>query len=35
MENTDHILDMKDVTITYLTEGDLLQYDADGTWHNV
>lgn len=26
---------MKDVVITYLTEGDILQYSNDGRWHNV
>lgn len=30
-----HISTMKDTTITYLTEGDILQYNSDGTWHNV
>lgn len=30
-----HLSTLKDVTITYITEGDLLQYSSDGTWHNI
>ena len=30
-----HLQGLKDVSITYLTEGDLLQYSSDGTWHNI
>lgn len=35
VERINHITTLKDVTITFLTEGDLLQYSKDGTWHNV
>lgn len=30
-----HLQGLKDVSITYLTEGDLLQYSSDGAWHNI
>lgn len=35
VERTNHLATLKDVTITYITEGDLLQYSSDGTWHNI
>lgn len=35
VERINHLSTLKDVTITYLTEGDLIQYSSDGTWHNV
>lgn len=35
VERTNHLSTLKDVTITYITEGDLIQYSSDGTWHNV
>lgn len=35
VERINHLATLKDVTITYITEGDLLQYASDGTWHNV
>ena len=33
VERINHLATLKDVTITYITEGDLLQYASDGTWH--
>lgn len=35
VERINHLSTLKDVTITYITEGDLIQYSSDGTWHNV
>lgn len=35
VERINHLATLKDVTITYITEGDLLQYASDGTWHNI
>ena len=35
VERINHLATLKDVTITYITEGDLLQYSSDGTWHNI
>lgn len=35
VERINHLATLKDVTITYITEGDLIQYSSDGTWHNV
>lgn len=35
VERINHLSTLKDVTITYITEGDLLQYASDGTWHNI
>lgn len=35
VDRINHVSTMKDTTITYLTEGDVLQYSSDGTWHNV
>lgn len=35
VERINHLTTLKDVTITYITEGDLLQYASDGTWHNI
>lgn len=35
IERINHLATLKDVTITYITEGDLLQYASDGTWHNI
>lgn len=35
VERINHLTDLKDVTITYITEGDVLQYGSDGTWHNI
>ena len=35
VEKINHLSTLKDVTITYITEGDLLQYGSDGTWHNI
>lgn len=35
VDRINHIETLKDVTITYITEGDVLQYSSDGTWHNV
>lgn len=35
IERINHLSTLKDVTITYITEGDLIQYSSDGTWHNV
>lgn len=35
LERINHLATLKDVTITYITEGDLLQYSSDGTWHNI
>lgn len=35
VERINHLSTLKDVTVTYITEGDLIQYSSDGTWHNV
>lgn len=35
VDRVNHMETLKDVTITYITEGDVLQYSSDGTWHNV
>lgn len=35
VERINHLATLNDVTITYITEGDLLQYASDGTWHNI
>ena len=35
VDRINHVETLKDVTITYITEGDVLQYSSDGTWHNV
>ncbi len=35
VERINHLSTLKDVTITYIKEGDLIQYSSDGTWHNV
>lgn len=35
VDRINHVEALKDVTITYITEGDVLQYSSDGTWHNV
>lgn len=35
VDRINHMETLKDVTITYITEGDVLQYSSDGTWHNV
>ena len=35
VERINHLATLKDVTITYIKEGDLIQYSSDGTWHNV
>lgn len=35
VERINYLSTLKDVTITYITEGDLIQYSSDGTWHNV
>ena len=35
IEKINHVEALKDITLTYITEGDVLQYSSDGTWHNV
>ena len=35
VENINHLETLRDVSIVNLTEGDVLHYDVDGTWHNI
>lgn len=35
VDRINHVETLKDVTIQYITEGDVLQFSSDGTWHNV
>jgi len=35
IEKINHVEALKDITLTYVTEGDVLQFSSDGTWHNV